>query len=122
MAAEITFTPKFTILKGNLNVTRSLTGTFDVAAAAPGYASGAPSIGTTEEALVMQDVATAGWAYFRNLNATNYIQIGALASAVFVPVLKLMPGEFCWVRLGTNAPYAKANTAACLLEYQIFEA
>lgn len=91
---------------------------------ANGCCSGHPSIGTaSHEALPVVDVGTAGWAFFKNLDSTNYVEIGTDATGTFVPFLKLLAGESSGpIRLATSAPYAKANTAAVKLEYAIHSA
>ena|SRR3990167_7473136 len=77
------------------------------------------SIGTTEEAINLGEVTSPGWAVFINRDTTNYIELRvATAGAKFA---KLLPGEFCVLRLasGAQAPYAIANSAACMMEYLI---
>ncbi len=70
----------------------------------------------------MQDVSTLGVALFRNLDATNYVEVGIDVAAAFYPFVKLLPGEAWPMRMGTLAPYAKANTAAVRLQYDIYDA
>lgn len=121
--ADITISSNFSVSKGSLKRTYSRNDTADFVASSPSVASGAPSIGTTHEALVLQDVSSLGWARFENLDATNYIEVGVVVSSTFYPFLKLLAGEYAFVRLGSAiVPYAKANTAACKLDYEIFEA
>jgi hypothetical protein len=117
MANEITVSVQFSATKGGLKVSKDDAATFDMSG--NNYAAGAPTIGTTEEALQMQDVATAGWAYFKNLDGSNYIEIGRVDGGTFRAVAKLKPGEAQSFRLATNTPYAKANTAPCVLDYLI---
>jgi len=78
------------------------------------------TIGTTEEALVLGDVATDGGAFYaRNLDDTNYVEIGLTGSYV----IKLLPGEFCFLSgVSDKDLYAKANTAAVALAYSLFSA
>ncbi|TXH10002.1 MAG: hypothetical protein E6R03_15985 [Hyphomicrobiaceae bacterium] len=122
MANEIQVSASLSVQKGYLTARRSQTRSFTLNAASPAKAAGIASIGTAaHEALPMGDVGTAGWAWFENLDSTNYVQIGTDNGGAFIPFLKLMPGEPQLVRLGTNAPYAKANTAAVKLDYEIFE-
>lgn len=84
-------------------------------------AGGVQTIGTSHEAFGVTDVGTAGWALFHNTDSTNYVELGALdGSSNFIAFAKLKAGEFAIMRLGTNAPYGKANTASCKVEYQIF--
>lgn len=71
------------------------------------------------EALAMGDVAAAGYAFFRNLDATNFVLIGTDAAGTFHPFAKLKKGEAGVIRLGTNAPYAKADTGAVNLYCKI---
>ena len=75
------------------------------------------SIGTSNEQInIGSDVTTAGFFYFRNCDATNFVTIGVLHSAVFVPLIKLKPGEASVGRLATSAVYALADTASVVLE------
>lgn len=77
------------------------------------------SIGTSAEALALGDVAVPGWCRFKNLDATNYVEIGFDDSG-FVTFLKLLKGEETgWMRISQAAPYARANTGAVLLDYTI---
>lgn len=123
MANEITVSAKLNVTKGSLSDSRSLSGSFTLAADPPLKIGGIASIGTSShEALPMGDLTTAGWCYFKNLDGTNYVQIGTDVSSSFVPFLKLKAGEPAGpLRLGTNAPYAKANGANVALQYEIYE-
>jgi hypothetical protein len=77
---------------------------------------------STAEVIAVGDVAaaTCGWSYFRNTHATAYIDIGTLLGGSFVPFVKLKAGEACVLRLGTNAPTARASTGTVDLQYMIF--
>lgn len=82
---------------------------------------GIASIGTgSHEAIPITDIGTPGFAFFHNLDTTNYVEIGSDTTGTFRPFAKLKPGQFCLVPLAI-APYAKANTGACDLEYGIIE-
>jgi hypothetical protein len=117
MADEITVSVSLSTLKGNFSYSRSI---FDNADQTTARGSGAvQAVGTTEEQVVVSsDVATAGWAVFRNLNTTGSIEIGLFISATFYPLIKLKSGEPALLRLGTNTFYAKASVASDL-EYFI---
>ena len=81
------------------------------------FIHGVQSIGLTEEAIEkITDIATTGLCVFRNLDATNFIEIGLTGS---YPV-KLKAKELALFR-ANGAIYALADTAACRLEYWIFE-
>lgn len=119
MANEIRANVSLTVAKGNIATTRSTNNTVTMSGSV--YAQGVQSIPTTANgtAISVGSVATAGWAYFRNLDAANYVEIGVQTGGTFYPTLKLLAGEACLVRLTTNAPYAQANTAAVLLDYTL---
>jgi hypothetical protein len=73
------------------------------------------SIGTIDEQLALGDVGgTPGWFFAKNKDATNYITLGGDGTNFFN---KLKPGEGIAVRWNGAAINAKANVAACDLEY-----
>lgn len=121
MANEISLNATLRVAKGYLDQQRERSRNFSLVAAAPAKAGGVMIVGTTHEAISLGDVATPGWCWFENLDPTNYVEIGVVVSSTFYPVIKLKPGEFQPCRLGTTAPYAKANTASVKLDYEIFE-
>ena len=84
-----------------------------------GITAGVMSVTTAALAVPLGGVTTPGVAYFKNLNATNYIEIGWDDSG-FVAASKLLPGQVALIPL-INAPWAKANTGACLMQYRILE-
>ena len=119
---EINVTAYLIVSKGNLTESFTGVGSYDFVASQPAVAAGVATIGfAAHEAIPMGDVTTAGWAVFKNVSAANYVEIGTDVAAAFVPSLKLKPAEQFAVRLGTNAPYAKANTAAVQLQYRIYQ-
>lgn len=78
------------------------------------------TIGTSDEVLIVGDVATNGYFYAKNADVTNYLELGYTSGTYFA---KLKAGEACVFRLGSgvtvSAIHAKANTGACVLEYFI---
>jgi hypothetical protein len=87
--------------------------------AAVGAASGVQPIGTSEETLSSGDLTTEGWLFMRNLDLTNYIQVG-FSTGVYG--IRLEAGECAMFRAEPGATvYLKANTAACNLQYQWLE-
>ncbi len=138
MANEITINALLTFAKGNVTaLTRSSAGArFDVAGTK--FVAGVQSIGTTEEPLAMGEVETAGWAWMKNLDATNAIRIradsasdlaellgGDVAEAaeliVRMDLVELKAGETALFRLATDTPHAVAEDGPCELEYIIVE-
>jgi hypothetical protein len=78
-------------------------------------------IGTSAEALDIGEITTVGYCWFRNMDSTNFVEIG-YDDTGFKNLIKLKAGEECGpVRLGQGAPYALADTAAVDLEYVIIE-
>lgn len=120
MADEITLKVYIDYAKSGVEVNRDITDSFDVTNAP--IASGVQNIGTSSEAIVINDLGSnQGYAFFHNLDATNYVEIGTYVSSVFYPAIKLKAGEFALVRLSPALTYrALANTAAINLEYVIF--
>ncbi len=74
------------------------------------------SIGTAEEAVQLGEVTAPKWAMFVNRDATNYVELKTGTGGTIVA--KLLPGEWAIIPLGSGmqAPYAIANTLACLLD------
>lgn len=72
-----------------------------------------------EEALVLGDVSAPGWVMLINRDATNFVNVKTATSGTIFA--KLLPGEFCLLRLGSGAqaPYVQADTGACQLDVLI---
>ena len=120
MAQEITVTARLSVSKGFL-VQKMDPGAVLIDMSGTAAIGGAQDIGTSTnaESITMSDVSSAGYAWFRNTDTTNYVEIGTGTGASFAPFIKLKAGEIAVCRLGTNAPTAKANTAAVKLQYYI---
>lgn len=117
MANEITLNLKVSVLKGYLSHTEN-PGTQSVTMNGSNASGGVQAIGTSGEALGVTDVTTPGYAFFRNTDTTNYVELGT-GTTTFVSFAKLKAGESAILRLGTTAPTARANTAAVNLQYFI---
>lgn len=64
-----------------------------------------------------------GLCEIQNLDPTNYVELGVKPAATFYPVIKLLPGEKYVFRLTTGiTPHVRANTAACALSIEIYNA
>lgn len=124
MANEISTSLSLSISKGSLSFSRSISKQITLSASSPNMAGGTQSIATASagEAIGLGDVATNGVAYFVNLDATNYIEIGIQNGGTFYPLARLNAGEWAQMRLAQGvAPYARANTASAILEYHIID-
>lgn len=120
MANEATVTTSLQFAKGSVDLTLSdAASTFDVAGTR--YQRAVQNIGTSEVALDMGDITDPGWAYFKNLDTSNYVELYAATGET--AFLRLNAGEHGCFRLSLSAtaPFAKADTAACDLEYMIVQ-
>jgi hypothetical protein len=120
MANEISVVVQLKLANGNLAFDRS-PGLLRFTQTTARLVSNVQVVGTTYEALVMGDVTTAGYAFFRNMDATNYVEVGLDVAAAFQPLVRLNAGETAVFRLTTNAPFARFNTLAGNLEYTILQ-
>ena len=118
MANEITLNLKLSVAKTYLVHTEN-PGTQSVTMTGTNAVGGVQNIGTTAEVLVVSDVGTCGYAYFRNTDATTSVDIGT-GTGTFVPFLRLKAGECAVCRLGTNAPTAKSVSATLTVNLQYF--
>lgn len=79
------------------------------------------TIGTTAEALDIGDITTCGWIVVRNLDATNYIEISRATFTTGQGTVKVKAGEKAVFRLGSNTPYALANSSSVEIQYLLIE-
>jgi hypothetical protein len=114
--ADITGTARLTLAK---NSNPSIVITVSATQSGSKYESGVQSIGTTEETLSQNDVGTIGYLGINNLDATNYVELGATTG---VYSAKLAAGCGALIPWDGATVYAKAHTGACLVEYLIIEA
>lgn len=122
MANEITVNASLSVNKSPLKLDQHMVqGLFTMAGTR--YGAGVQTIGFAAHELIVvpADLATAGWAWFKNVSATNFVQIGLDVAAAFVPFVKLQPGEFAILPLAVLANYAKADTGAVALEWRVLE-
>lgn len=125
MASELTVNASLAFAKGNVasnalalssNTHYNVTGTR--------YEEGVFTVPTTAggTAIPVGPMSgTLGWFFFKNNDATNYVEILVAVSGAVV--LKLKPGEIAMGRFAgaVTAPAALANTATVQLQYLIVE-
>lgn len=84
---------------------------------------GTMAVTTSALAIPLGQVTAPHWAYFLNLDPTNYIQLmNGASGAVFARLLggSAPDGDMSLVPLDPACiPYAIANTASCQMEYAI---
>lgn len=112
MAAELNLTISASETKNGVTFSSDFTGTVDVAGNTPIFE--VKSIATSDTVLDLGGISTIGFCVFKNLDATNYVEIGDNNTTYS---LKLKALEFCVVRWNQAAIHAKANTSAVLLQY-----
>ncbi len=119
MAGEISLTMRMAVTNGNYSPGIITVSNLQVDQAAVGAAAGVQNIGTTEESLSTGDLTTYGWLFLRNLDTSNYVQVG-FSTGVYG--IRLEAGEFAAFRTDPAATvYLKASTAACDVQYQWLE-
>jgi len=117
MANELSVSARISFSKSNARVSRSDTELIDVTGSE--FTHQVQVIGTTEEQIEQgADVGTPGYLWIKNLDATNYVEIG---STTGVYDIKLKAGEIALYRHNSATIYAKANTASCRVEYILVE-
>jgi hypothetical protein len=119
MADEITTTVFLKVAKNSINLQRQISKLVTMTGNAFNY--GVQTIGTTQEAIVLGDVGTAGYCLFRNTDGTNFVEIGREDGGTFRAVVKLLAGECALFRAGGTL-MGKADTASCRVECWVVEA
>ena len=124
MADELTISISATYAKGNASERSWSKTAKKIAISGNPLVANIQSIGTSEEALALGEVSgSLGWAYFENLDDTNYVEIRS-ATGASNDIIRVDARAAVLFRFGSDvtAPYAIANTAAVLLDYVIFPA
>lgn len=125
MAAEIQVTASLQYTNAAYNIAAKLlsiiASTFDITG--KHFSEGMMSVPTTAggTAIPVTGLTSLGWAFFKNNDSANYVDIyTAVSGALFA---RLMPGECALFRFhpGVTAPAAIAHTLAVSLEYLILE-
>lgn len=117
MADEISIVVSMSFDKGGAKAERSESLSVDVTGDA--FTHEIQEVGTTEEELAQgADLGTPGYIFVKNLDATNYVEVG---STTGVYDIRLKAGEVALYRHNSATIYAKANTAACKVEYWLIE-
>lgn len=121
MANEITVTGSISVDEASIiQAIAESAVSFDLATTPTKYVDHIQEIGTSEEAIDMGDITTPGWFFAKNLDAVNFIELyAATAETAFA---KLLPSEFIMGKLAATAPFAKADTAVCLLRWFLYQA
>lgn len=115
MANEISVSTTLSATK--LGATVSSTGNRTVDMTGDQMISNVQIIGATSEAILLGDVTTPGYVYLKNLDATNFVSISVLATAVAgTSFTKLLAGDFCIFKAVSTQITAIADTAPINLQ------
>lgn len=120
MANEITLNAGATCTKSGVSISASASASISQSGAQ--NISNVQIIGATTEAITLGDVATIGYLFVKNLDATNFVTIG-LATPVTSgdASIHLLPGEFALIPTRQATWYALADTAPVNLQVVAFE-
>lgn len=115
MANEITIKESFSVTTSagqTIDATNGLQ-TYQVDMTGKNVLCHIQTIGTSEEAITLGDIAVGGMAYFKNLDATNFVSLRQGTGAS--DFARLKAGETARFRIDNDmtAPYAIADTASC---------
>lgn len=111
-----------TLTYKNSGGTVSLGGDFTVTQSGTHFTAEVQDIGITAEALdVGADIGTIGFLLIKNLDATNYVEIGS-DNAVANNVALILPGQAVPIKPKSGVTlYGKANTAPVQVEFLAIE-
>lgn len=119
MAGEITAVAVVQVSRGGFSHIKQLS--MDAQDLDASVASGGiMSVSDSSEAIPVGDLFKPGWAYFKNMSDDIAVEIGT-DDGSFAAFLRLAPGQFAGPMPLGAAPYAKADTAGCELEFYILE-
>lgn len=119
MANELTLSASLKFVKGSKNRAFSKSG-IQLDVAGKNYTHKSQTIGTSEEALVLGDVATPGYILVYNESTTNFVSIRSGTGTA--NLVKIPAGGIALFHCEASAPFAVADTAAVDIEYLLIEA
>jgi hypothetical protein len=120
MANEITIASSLTAKNGSLTVTQEANTRADQTN--KGGVQKIQNIGTSEEVVSLTGVTAARAILIKNLDATNFVDIGPESGGAMVGFARLKAGENCMLPLKPSVVVrAKADTAAVDIEYTVIE-
>lgn len=120
MAGTISANVSISVQHGDLNDTLNMQAT-GLTQTTQGKAGGIQNVATSYEALDVGDVATNGWVLLKNLDATNYVEVGREVSSAFYGVVRIEAGEVALFRMSQATMFVQANTATIKLQYSLYE-
>ncbi len=118
MADEITIDINLKYSKNGADSSFTARGVTVTVAGNP-ISEGVQSVGTSYEAIQMGEVTAPGYVVLKNLDATNYVEFSADSGGANA-LVKTRAGQPALFPMDGTTLYARANTAACLVQYKIY--
>lgn len=124
MANEATIKCSLQILKNNLQYRNYPTDFQGDITGENGPTPGAFNVTTAGVDVDLSELTTPGYCVIRNLDSTNFFEIGLFISSTFHELAEVLPGESYVIRLSRNVSNLrlKADTAALKASVECFEA
>lgn len=121
MANEITHSSSLSFLKDGVSGNTMAVARSQYTVTGYRYFRQVQSVTTSEAALQLGSLASLGWCFMKNLDATNFVQVKTATAGALM--LKLKAGESAVFRFGSGvtAPFIIADTGTCKVEYMIVE-
>lgn len=121
-ASEATITATLQFAKGNVGAIVLASGAVARDVAGSGYCRNVQAVGTTREAMVLGDAGTGGYVLMHNLDGTNFVDVYPDAAGTDPVLMTLKAKDWALFRLKAAAPFLKADTATCNVEYFLLPA
>ena len=122
MASELSIsTLTITFTKSNVGSVEVAPIALSVTVSGNQFMDNTQAVGTSEEAILLGDVATGGYWFVQNQDATNFVELRSGTGAV--DFIKLLAGEWAIFRTSADAsaPYAIADTASVNVRFLRFD-
>jgi hypothetical protein len=118
--ADLDLTVKLEYDDNNTEITVDL-GTLEISVAGTNSLHHRQTVGTSEEAITLGDVAAGGYVLAVNRDATNYVKLRP--GTGIADLIRIGPGECALFRLDDDAtaPYAIADTGSCEVEFVLID-
>jgi hypothetical protein len=120
MANEITLNQTLSVRNGSANY--SMSASVNATQTLQGGVVRKQTVPTADTVIVLTGVTTPRVIAIKNLDATNYIDIGPTSGGVIVNLIRLKAGECCQFPITPSAVIrGQANTGSVIIEYLILE-
>ena len=116
--SDATISSSLVVTKGLISgVSRTLS-SLGISMSGGNYTEATQTATNSWTALGLGSVGTPGLLWLKNWDTVNYVELQIGAGGT--PTVKFLPGEAFLIRLD-GAPYVRANSGPCLLEYLVLD-